>query len=650
MKALPLLALLALPLAALSQTAPGVGIGIAVPNASAVLDLTSTNQGILVPRLTQAQRQGIANPAIGLLVFQRDGAQPGFWYYAASGGWVFFNPSADNLGNHTASQNLNLQGNALVGTGASIGSTVGVGVRADGGLNLGQNTAGNNVFLGYQAGQATVPDVNNNRGVKNHFSGYQSGKANTTGSYNQFSGYQSGYRNTTGQSNQFDGLGSGSNNSSGSNNLFVGFFSGLANLTGSRNLAVGYHSGYLNTAGSMNLFVGYESGFSNAKDGNQFIGYQSGYSNTTGLFNQFSGYQSGYNSIGYRNQFDGYLSGYNTTTGSSNLFVGLSSGYHNTTGNNNTALGYAAGPTTGNLTNATAIGYNAFVSQSNSLVLGGTGPDAVQVGIGTTAPDVPLDVQGLGDATAGSFAFYALAGNGQPRTGGADGGYLNNVSIRASGRVVALEFNATSDARLKTVLGRSDNAADLALLRQLRITDYQLRDRAQFGERRFKKVIAQEVEQVFPQAVSCQKGFLPDIYAVPTATQFQGDSLLVLALPASLPEAAHAGQRLRLVGPAGEVLARVARPAAAGTRTLVVRGVPATTSQLFVFGLEHADVRAVDYEALAMLNVSATQELARRLAALEAANATLRQQAATTAGFEQRLRALEAAGAQAAGR
>ena len=49
-------------------------------------------------------------------------------------------------------------------------------------------------------------------------------------------------------------------------------------------------------------------------------------------------------------------------------------------------------------------------------------------------------------------------------------------------------------------------------------------------------------------------------------------------------------------------------------------------AELFVFGLEHADVRTVDYEALALPNVSATQELARKVAALEAQNATLRQQ------------------------
>ena len=57
------------------------------------------------------------------------------------------NATADNLGNHTATQALNLQTNALTGTGASLPAGVlGVGIRADGGLNLGQYTAGNSLY------------------------------------------------------------------------------------------------------------------------------------------------------------------------------------------------------------------------------------------------------------------------------------------------------------------------------------------------------------------------------------------------------------------------------------------------------------------------------------------------------------------------
>jgi uncharacterized protein (TIGR02145 family) len=46
-----------------------VGIGTTTPNASAVLDVTSTTQGLLPPRMTQAQRNAIVSPAAGLMVW-----------------------------------------------------------------------------------------------------------------------------------------------------------------------------------------------------------------------------------------------------------------------------------------------------------------------------------------------------------------------------------------------------------------------------------------------------------------------------------------------------------------------------------------------------------------------------------------------------
>lgn len=45
-----------------------VGIGTNAPNASAALDVTSTTAGLLPPRMTAAQMNAIASPAIGLLV------------------------------------------------------------------------------------------------------------------------------------------------------------------------------------------------------------------------------------------------------------------------------------------------------------------------------------------------------------------------------------------------------------------------------------------------------------------------------------------------------------------------------------------------------------------------------------------------------
>ncbi|MDO8507528.1 MAG: hypothetical protein Q7S53_03090 [bacterium] len=70
-----------------------------------------------------------------------------------------------------------------------------------------------------------------------------------------------------------------------------------------------------------------------------------------------------------------------------NTAIGTLAGYANTTGINNTFLGYKSGMTsTATLQNAAAIGYNAQVTQNSSIVLGGTGADAVNIGIGTTAP------------------------------------------------------------------------------------------------------------------------------------------------------------------------------------------------------------------------------------------------------------------------
>jgi len=71
----------------------GVGINNPTPDASALLDLTSTNRGLLVPRMTTAQRDGIPLPALSLLIFNTSTDR--FEYFngsawvplVAGGGW-----------------------------------------------------------------------------------------------------------------------------------------------------------------------------------------------------------------------------------------------------------------------------------------------------------------------------------------------------------------------------------------------------------------------------------------------------------------------------------------------------------------------------------------------------------------------------------
>jgi len=79
-----LLALLGGAAAAHAQQNVGIGTNATNPAPSAVLDLSSTTQGMLVPRMSAAQRGLIGSPATGLLVYQTDGTTPGFYFWTGS--------------------------------------------------------------------------------------------------------------------------------------------------------------------------------------------------------------------------------------------------------------------------------------------------------------------------------------------------------------------------------------------------------------------------------------------------------------------------------------------------------------------------------------------------------------------------------------
>lgn len=72
-----------------------IGIGTSAPDASAKLDISSTTQGVLVPRMTYAQRVAIAAPAMGLMVYQTD-SNKGFWNYNGTI-WSSVNNAVGNI-------------------------------------------------------------------------------------------------------------------------------------------------------------------------------------------------------------------------------------------------------------------------------------------------------------------------------------------------------------------------------------------------------------------------------------------------------------------------------------------------------------------------------------------------------------------------
>ncbi len=90
------------------------------------------------------------------------------------------------------------------------------------------------------------------------------------------------------------------------------------------------------------------------------------------------------------------------------------------------------------------------------------------------------------------------------------------ASIYASEDILAKGFIAYSDARIKNVLGLSDSRDDLALIKEIEITNYQMKDVIARGQRPYKKVIAQQVKKVYPQAISYSTDVIPDIYQMAT--------------------------------------------------------------------------------------------------------------------------------------
>ncbi|RTQ49618.1 hypothetical protein EJV47_12435 [Hymenobacter gummosus] len=132
-----LLAGCAAPLLALAQTTGAVGIGTSSPNAKAALDISSTDKGLLIPRLDSLQRASISSPPDGLMVFQTDGRR-GFWY-AVGGQWLYLpdkTKAGDNLGNHTLTRNLNLASFRLVGGSATTPGTNGLRIDGNGLVRL----------------------------------------------------------------------------------------------------------------------------------------------------------------------------------------------------------------------------------------------------------------------------------------------------------------------------------------------------------------------------------------------------------------------------------------------------------------------------------------------------------------------------------
>lgn len=243
-------------LRATSQTG-SVGIGVANPHPSSVLELASNSKGLLIPRMTQGQRDAIASPISGLLIYQTDGI-PGFYYFNLNawqllGSGTGANRSLSNLETVTAvNTHLLPSGSGVWALGSAGNGWRDLYLTANAYFqgNRTISVYGTNNFFGTLAGNPSITGDNNVGIGPYSLSNFVSGNWNTSMGYqsllfanNSFSntamGFQSMYANSTGGLNTGIGVLTLSSNATGSSNTAVGESAGRNLLNGNGNTYLG---------------------------------------------------------------------------------------------------------------------------------------------------------------------------------------------------------------------------------------------------------------------------------------------------------------------------------------------------------------------------------------------------------------------------
>jgi hypothetical protein len=244
-----------------------VGIGTTNPDTSAKLDVSSTTQGMLIPRMTETQRTAITPIATGLLVYQTDNTT-GFYFYNSTV-WVLLSDDTSSV------KKINDLSDARSDNdGSNNGSSIFLGINS--GLNdditdnkniglgfesLLNNSDGElNVAIGSGSLRSNIGGVGS-FGNKNVAIGYQSLYSNTNGFENTALGSLALYSNVSGYENTAIGAGSLYSNSGGYFNTALGRSSLSSNETGFHNTAIGHSALFSNVSGQLNVAIGREAGY-----------------------------------------------------------------------------------------------------------------------------------------------------------------------------------------------------------------------------------------------------------------------------------------------------------------------------------------------------------------------------------------------------
>ena len=384
-----------------------VGIGTTAPDAA--LDITSTNEGLLIPRValvnttTVTVLTGTASELVYNTATTGD-VTPGFYYLSsATGPWIRLATGGSGwqiTGNTDIVDNVNFMGtaagnnvdvafrrnNVAAGKISTTSTSFGVGAltagtasnsTAFGNNALLLNTGANNVAVGNAALATNIVGIQNT-GVGN------SALTLNTGSANSALGFEALRTNSSGNNNTGVGFEAMRGNTTASNNTGIGFQALRNNLVGSDNTALGFQA-LNNNRASFNTAVGTQASTAlTTGASNTSMGYQAHQAATTGAQNVAIGERSLGRNNGNQNTVIGWEAMFGTTSAASNS---TAVGWHalfNNSGSSNTAIGWNALQGNAGATNNTAVGAGALNDNSTGARNTAIGRDA---GFAATSSD-----------------------------------------------------------------------------------------------------------------------------------------------------------------------------------------------------------------------------------------------------------------------
>ncbi|MDU9050407.1 MAG: tail fiber domain-containing protein [Candidatus Electrothrix sp. Rat3] len=275
------------------------------------------------------------------------------------------------------------------------------------------------------------------------------------------------------------------------------------------------------------------------------------------------------------------------------------------------------------------------------------------VGIGTATPTATLDVTGnatcSGTFTAGSISTNkgsincgniicsgALTVSGAAPRNIGHFGFLNEknptgqsrsdstvlYSIIGSQCMTAVEFHATSDQRTKRIISTSDSSHDVETIKRFKVTDFVFIDKSIKGDRPQKKLIAQQIDEFFPQAVNKTNNVIPNVYALSHSTRYD-KSTHQLTIKTKKPHEFSDGDTIRIVD---DVSTRDVTILEVLDECTFAINSEKDIDKVFVYGKYVNDFLVIDYDSISALHISATQEILRRLESLENKYESIRQE------------------------